>query len=160
MHAPMTTNLILAGLYNAVLVGTCAFAFVRGGRPERIGAAVCLLASYGTVAVRIMWPSQWLPAATLVLAIDIAVMATFLWLATSTIRFWPIWAAGFMLGNVAVTIAGAIFPHVHLFSFHTGLGAYAYLTLGVLGLGTYRLGAHPDPIVRNGSRKLWLQKQP
>lgn len=159
MHSPITTNLILACAYNVVLVGSCAYAFVRGGRPERIGAAVCLLASWGTAIVRILWPSQWLPAGTLVLAIDVSVVATFFWLAISTIRFWPIWASGFVLGNMMVTIAGAMFPRVQLFAFHTGSGIYAYLVLGALTLGTFGLGARPDPVVKNGSRKLWLQNR-
>lgn len=155
----MNTPLILSCMYNGLLVATCGFAFVRGGRPERIGALTCLAASAATALVRYLLPGQWLPAAGLVLMIDASVIATFFWLATTTIRFWPIWALGFALSNVLAAIVAALLPRMQLFAFHTGLGAYAYLVLGALALSICRLGRDPDPIILNGSRKAWLERE-
>ncbi|MDR6116594.1 MULTISPECIES: hypothetical protein [unclassified Sphingomonas] len=91
--------------------------------------------------------------------IDASVIATFFWLATTTIRFWPIWALGFALSNVLAAIVAALLPRMQLFAFHTGLGAYAYLVLGALALSICRLGRDPDPIILNGSRKAWLERE-
>lgn len=39
----------------------------------------------------------------------------------------------------------------------TRIGIYAYLALGALALGTFRLPANAPPYIRNGSRRLWLR---
>ncbi len=68
----------------------------------------------------------------------------------------------FLLEQLAVadlfmSIFGALLPRVPLFAYHTGLGIYAYLALGALALGTFRLPATAEPHIRNGSRRLWVQ---
>ena len=155
----MDITLILAWLYNGMLVAICGYAIVRGGRPERIGAAVCLVASWGTAVLRFLLPAEWLPAVTLVLLIDVGVIAVFFWLAVTTIRFWPIWATGFALANVLASAIGTFLPQIQLFAFQTGSVAYAYLVLVALALGAHGLSRHVDPVVRNGSRKLWLLRE-
>ncbi len=155
----LNMTLILAWLYNGMLVAISGYAVVRGGRPERIGAAVCLVASWGTAIIRFVVPAEWMPAAALVLFVDIAVIAIFFWLAITTIRFWPIWATGFALANVLGSAIGTILPQIQLFAFQTGSVAYAYLVLVVIALGVHGLGRHADPVVRNGSRKLWLLRE-
>lgn len=98
-----------------------------------------------------------MPAEGWVLAIDAAVAAGFFWLGTTTTRFWPVWAAGFALADLFMSICGALLPRVPLFAYHTGLGIYAYLALGALALGTFRLASHAAPHIRDGSRRQWLQ---
>lgn len=148
---------ILAWMYAVTLASTCVYALFRGGRPERTGALICAAASVATAVVRWWLPSEWLPAAGAVLGIDLATGAAFFWLAISTIRFWPIWAFGFALSNVVASIAGVLLPKLQLFAFHSGLGAYAYLIMGAIILGVYRLPTSADFIIRNGSRRLWRQ---
>jgi len=150
---------ILANMFGLTLIVVCGYAVVRGGRPERIGAGTSLLASLATAGVRLLFPSAWLPAAISVLAIDLVVIGIFFWLATTTIRFWPIWATGFALSNLLVSLAGALFPRIQLFAFHTGLGIYAYLVLGAVTVGIWWLPRDADPVVRNGSRRLFLDRK-
>ncbi len=89
--------------------------------------------------------------------IDAGVAAGFHWLGVTTIRFWPIWATGFAVADLFMSIFGALLPGVPLFAYHTGLGIYAYLALGTLALGTLRLPANAEPHIRKGSRRLWVQ---
>lgn len=97
------------------------------------------------------------PADASIFAIDFAVAAGFFWLAITTTRFWPIWAAGFALSNLFMSLLGGLLPRMPLFAYHTQLGIYAYLALGALALGTYRLPRNAEPHLRNGSRRSWLQ---
>lgn len=145
--------MILALGFWAALIGTCVYAFLRGGRPERIGAAVNVLGCLATLVVRLALASAWLPAAATVLLIDLAVAACFFWLAIRTIRFWPIWACGFAVANILMSIMAAVVPHVALFAYHTGLGIYGYLALGALALGTFGLRDSVEPAVRDGFRR-------
>ena len=142
----------LALAFNAILVATCGFALVRGGRPERIGAAVNLAACGLTATARLMDSAAWAPLHLAVLAIDLLVVAAFFWLAVSTSRFWPIWAFGFAVADVLMSLSGAIIGNVPLFAYQTGLGIYAYFALGALLLGTWRLPPNASAEQRRGSR--------
>lgn len=155
----MSLQFFLALAFNMVLLGVCACAFVRGGRPERWGAAINFSASLLTTALRLANPSYFAPAETVTLAIDLGVALGFFWLGVTTIRFWPIWAAGFAIAGLFMSLCGALLPGIPLFAYHTGLGIYAYLALGALALGTLRLPRDAEPHLRNGSRRSWLQHQ-
>eukprot|EP01037_Dinobryon_pediforme_P032475 gene32475-37431_t len=135
----MDTRVILACAFNGTLFAICSFALWRGGRPERVGALVNVFGSLSTAVVRLAFPEAWAPAHYLVTIIDLGVLATFFWLTTHSTRFWPIWASGFALADIIISVAGVILPKTRLFAYHTGLGLYAYLALGALALGTYRL---------------------
>ncbi len=148
----MSFDLLVALLSWTVLAVTCGYAVLRGGRPERFGVLINVVGSVVSLVVRLFFASAWLPAALSILAIDIAVAVGFFWLATTTTRFWPIWAFGFALSNLLMSVAGALLPRTELFVYHTGLGIYAYLALGALALGTYRLPRNAGPALRNGSR--------
>lgn len=153
----MAVGLALALLFNGACAIVCTYAIARGGMPERAGAAINLLAVGATWAFRTFDPAHLAPADVAILSIDVVVAGSFFWLGISTIRFWPIWAAGFAVADLFMSIFGALLPRVPLFAYHTGLGIYAYLALGALALGTFRLPANAEPYIRNGSRRLWVQ---
>lgn len=143
---------MLALMFNGVLVTTCLYAAVRGGRPERIGAGINIAASWVTTTLRLTSSHFYAPADLIVLSIDLLVVAGFYWLAISTTRFWPIWAFGFAVANIFVSIAGGLIPRTPLFAYHTGLGTYAYLALASLALGTFYLPKHASAECRRGRR--------
>ncbi len=149
----MNANLLLALLYNGTLVAVCVLALQRGGRPERIGAVVSLAASAATVAFRYFQIARGTPAEISVLAIDTGVLACFFWLAIHTVRFWPVWAFGFALADVVVSLAGGLIPNTPLFAYQTSLGIYAYLALGALAVGTLRLPRNATARDRHGFRR-------
>lgn len=154
----MTLQFDLAVAFNIVMAAVLLFASVRGGRPERWGVLVNLLGFGATTAFRLAAPViGWAPGEAIVLGIDACVAAGFFWLGIATVRFWPIWAAGFALADLFMSLCGALLPHVSLFAYHTGLGIYAYLALGALALGTLRLPADAERYLRNGSRRSWIR---
>jgi hypothetical protein len=153
-----TTQILLAVVFDTVATAVLLLAFVRGGRPERVGGLINLFGLVASTLFRLLAPSvNWAPGAASILAVDICVAAGFFWLGVTTVRFWPIWAAGFALADLFMSICAALLPHVSLFAYHTGLGIYAYLALGALALGTFRLAPHAEPHIRIGSRRLWLR---
>ncbi|OAH42144.1 hypothetical protein AX777_22105 [Sphingobium yanoikuyae] len=153
----MSLQFFLALLFNATLVLVCSYAIIRGGRPEKIGGLINLSASLLTTGLRLVDVEYYAPAHFAIFAIDIAVTGGFYWLGVTTIRFWPIWAAGFALANLFMSLLGGLLPSVPLFVYHTQLGIYAYLALGALALGTFRLPRHAEPHLRTGSRRSWIQ---
>ena len=134
----MTIHFWLALVFNGVLFATCGYALVRGGRPERIGAGINISASGITTILRIVSPRFFAPAELTIMLIDLAVLGSFYWLAVTTTRYWPVWAFGFALADVVISLAGGLLSKVPLFAFHTGLGIYAYLALAALALGTFK----------------------
>ena len=156
----MPIQSILAILYNVVLIAVCGFAVLRGGRPERQGAVMTLIASIVSGAIQFWSVAYWEPAQIVILAVDISVAIGFFWLAVSTIRYWPIWAFGFALANLFIGAAGAILPNITLFAYSSGVVLYAYLALGALAFGTLRLPRDASFALRHGSRRLWQQQQP
>ncbi len=149
----MSLQIDLALLFDATLALVCGYALVCGGRPERIGATINLVASVVTTALRLSDASYFAPMAPIIGLIDLAVAAGFYWLAIKTIRFWPIWAAGFAMADLFMSVAGALLPQIQLFAYQSGLVIYAYLALGALTLGTFRLPRDAEPHIRNGSRQ-------
>lgn len=155
----MTIQVMLAVVFDTVAAAILLLAFVRGGRPERLGGLINLAGLVASTAVRLIAPTiGWAPGAASILAIDVCVASGFFWLGATTVRFWPIWAAGFAVANLFMSVCGALLPRVPLFAYHTGLGIYAYLALGALALGTLRLGADAEPHIRHGSRRSWIDQ--
>lgn len=154
----MSTRIALAAIFNIIMIGVFVFATLRGGRPERLGVAINLTGFAATTAFRLLATAiGWAPGEIAVFAIDAGVAGGFFWLGVTTTRFWPIWAAGFAVADLFMSVFGALLPHVPLFAYHTGLGIYAYLALGALALGAFRLPSNAPPYLRNGSRRLWLR---
>jgi hypothetical protein len=151
----MTIYLAMALAYDATLVVVCLYAFLRGGRSERIGAAVNFLASVLSSLARLTGVASWAPAELVVLSIDIIVALCFYRLAVTTTRFWPIWEFGFALADIFVTLAGALLPGVPLLAYETGLGVYAYLALFALATGSARLSRQADNGPHTGARPSW-----
>ncbi|NIJ09410.1 hypothetical protein FHS31_003042 [Sphingomonas vulcanisoli] len=148
------SHVSLALMFDLFLAGTCLFAFVWGGGPEKVGSALNVAASVATTALRLLDPRFFAPANAVIFAIDLLVLVGFFWLAVRSTRFWPVWAFGFALADVVLSVTAALLPHVPLFAFHTGLGVYAYLALGAMTLGTWtyrasRRAGGTDPSWRN-----------
>lgn len=156
----MKVEVLLALLFNAIMAVVLLFALVRGGRPERLGVLINLAGFALTTGLRVYSTKvAWDPGHFPTLVVELGVACGFFWLGVTTIRFWPIWAAGFALGGLFMSLCGALLPGIPLFAYHTGLGIYAYLALGALALGTMRLPRDAAPYLKNGSRRSWLQHQ-
>lgn len=107
-------------VYYGVLLMTVAVAIRRGGILERWAAYTALIAS---VCTTIVSPAPlWTDIELNIFAIDLAVLASFWFIALKTQRFWPYWITGWQLI--------AIFGHLQKLMFSEILAhPYALLSM-------------------------------
>jgi hypothetical protein len=125
-------------IYWAILLLICAYAFWRGQQEERVAAAACLLATIVTVWVI---PPVALRYSTLdpgQLAIDAAMLATFMAIALRSKRFWPLWVAGLQLtmstSHLMKAIDANLLPRVYA----AAAVLWSYPILLIIFVGTWR----------------------
>lgn len=90
----MSTRVILFLIFTSVAV---LFALWKGRWEER---TIALTVVFGVVASRIalrMSGGSYQSVQWPILAIDLTMLAIFLWVTIKSDRFWPMWASGFML---------------------------------------------------------------
>lgn len=138
-------------LFNLFYIGTCAFAWRRGGLPERM-AAVILIADFQL--------SHWLikPLVTrydglesAMLAVDAATCLAFFAMSLVSTRFWPMW----MTAIQACVVSGhssAMRTDVLPFAYGNYVALWSYLLLALLLAATIR---HQRRIRRYGGDPSW-----
>jgi hypothetical protein len=75
----------------------CALAVLRGHTDERIAASACAIATLVTHFILGPLKIKYSTVEPGLLALDIAMLATFVVLALRSSRFWPLWVAGLQL---------------------------------------------------------------
>jgi hypothetical protein len=129
-------------IFWALLLLICGYAFWRGRNEERIAASACLLATIVTVWIippaavryRSMDPTQ--------LAIDGAMLMTFLAIALRSKRFWPLWVAGLQLtmsmSHLMKAMDSDLVPRVYA----AAAVFWSYPILLIILIGTWRARRH------------------
>ncbi|WP_019833045.1 hypothetical protein [Sphingomonas sp. PR090111-T3T-6A] len=101
--------MVIALIFDTLLLVALIAAIWRGGTIERLGAALCILATVLTVVsspLRIRFQGVRLD----LLTIDLATLLAFVALARASRRFWPIWAAGLQMLSIICMTAEALAP--------------------------------------------------
>lgn len=113
-------------------MAVCAIAVWRGRDLERLAAG----AELATWALTLLVfrsrseSTQWA-----VLAIDIALFVVLLWIALRSLRYWPLFAAGFQLLALITHFAHAVDALVSGWAYLTAVLIWNYLTLYAIGWG-------------------------
>lgn len=118
----------------SIFVAGCAFAFWKGGRPERIvsGAMLLeLLADFGVQRVQQLEGPHYVA-----LALDFGVLAAVLFVAFSTNLRWPLLASALQILSVLSYITRVIDPSIHSWAYVT-----VSITLGYALMATVIYGA-------------------
>ena len=141
-------------LFNIILVSCAAFAFVRGGAPEKVVAAAFIVsaaASYAAIPAR----GHFHGVEFGLLLIDAGLLAVLMAVALWANRFWPIWIASFQLFALLVHVARAYQQDILPIVYYAVISCIAYPMLAMLVIGTVRhfrrvrrYGADPDWIYR------------
>ncbi len=122
---------------NLILVTCCGYAWIAGGRIEKIGAATIFTASLLT------WVALRLTAGlhqTInfgVLTVDIALLGGLVWLALASNRYWALWASGFHLVGVITHIAMAVNRDATPAAYAHGIGVWGYLLFLSIAIGAF-----------------------
>src|SRR4051812_39264844 len=99
-------------LYWTMLVITCGYALYRGGRYERMVAAICIVGTIATITVNSPENRMYVHVEGGALLVDLAVLAAFVGIALVSDRFWPLWIAGLQLTTSAAHFLKALDPHL------------------------------------------------
>ncbi|WP_404478685.1 hypothetical protein [Novosphingobium sp. BL-52-GroH] len=137
-------------VFLALLVATSLYAVIRGGRPERIGAATMLAGSLLSACAVHAPRSRFIHAEGGILLVDLAMLGVITWLAVRSTRFWPIWVAAMILAETVVHIMSALAPRSVPIGYLRAQALWSWISLILLLGGTFRhrwreRTGEPDP---------------
>jgi hypothetical protein len=139
-------------LFLAVLLLSTAYALIRGGQPERIGAATLLGGASLTVVAASPLGIRFRGVETGILFIDLSLLGIFLWLSIRSTRFWPIWIAAMLGAEVIIHIALMVAPDVVPRTYMHALALWSWMGQLVLVTATWR---HRMRLTRLGADAPW-----
>lgn len=122
-----------------LLLNLCLlYALLKGGRAERLGAAILVV---GTVASLLAASGRFHSLEVGLVLVDVAVPAAFILLALRADRYWPIWASALAgLGLLAHlgrwSLGPGLEPRIYLIS----IAVWSYLILAAIAIGTFNHG--------------------
>jgi hypothetical protein len=125
-------------LYIALLALSCGYAFLRGGRYERLIAGVCILGTIATVIVNSPLNRMYVHVEGGALAVDLAVLIAFTIVALQSDRFWPLWVAGLQLTTSVAHFLKALDPHLIPQAYGLAVRFWSYPILVILAVGSWR----------------------
>jgi hypothetical protein len=125
-------------IFNALLLGSCGYAWIRGRSDERTVAAVCVGASIVTLAVISSFNTLYSNLEVGVLMVDIATLAAFTFVALRSDRFWPLWVSGLQLTTSVAHFLKVIDPTLVPIAYSAAARMWSYPILIILAIGTWR----------------------
>jgi hypothetical protein len=138
--------------FAALLFPCIAYAFLAGGAPERIGAAVYALAAVGSHLIMLTHGDRWLSIEVGVFIVDVLLFISFTILALRANRFWPLWVSALLGLGVLGHLARLGGPGMYWWAYVVTLTIWSYPILGLIALGTW---AHRRRLARNGVDPSW-----
>lgn len=144
-------------VYLGLLFGSCLYAALRGGPPERVGAAILTAGSLLTMAVLSYAALSSLDALYRsfereIFLIDLATLLGFLILALRADRLWPLCIAALQIVGTAGHAVKLVDPEVLPFAYAFALRFWGYPMIALLYLGTWN---HQRRLAKFGVDKSW-----
>jgi hypothetical protein len=121
-------------LFNALLIGACGYALLRGKTDARIVGAVCIVANFATLAV----VSSYASVETGVLIIDVLTLIAFTLVALRSDRFWPLWISGLQLTTSMGHLLKAVQSDLLPIAYAAALRFWSYPILIILAIAVWR----------------------
>jgi hypothetical protein len=139
-------------IFYAILALCCLYATVRGGTPERIGAAIFLGAAILTTAALSAPSARWGTVEAGVFAVDVVMLGALIALALFAERLWPLWVTALQLIGTAGHAAKLASPEVIREAYAFVMAFWSYPMLSLLVFGTWN---HQRRLARFGVDKSW-----
>jgi hypothetical protein len=133
--SPMITHQVI---FRALLIASCGYALWRGNSDERIVALVCVGATLASRLAFAPLSVRYTGVETGLLAIDLAVLGTFVFVALRSPRFWPLWIAGLQLTSSTAHLMKAIDIHLLPVAYGAAIALWSYPILIILAVATWR----------------------
>lgn len=125
-------------LFRILLAVVALYALWRGRRDER---QVCVILVLGVLATHLVISpvsQRYAGLETDVMAVDLVVLAGFLWVALRSERFWPLWIAGLQLTTVFGHALKAVETSLLSWAYGASLAFWGYPIVLILAIGTWR----------------------
>ena len=135
-----------------LLILSCLYAAMRGGRPERIGAATLFGGACLSVILVDPFGGRFRHIEPGLLLTDLAMLGIFLWLSVRSTRFWPFWIAGLLLAEVIVHVMRGAMPNIVPRVYIDAVGFWSWFAQLCLAVGTWR---HGKRVKRRGVDGPW-----
>lgn len=139
-------------VFYVLLLICCGYALVRGGAPERIGAAIYAIGTAFTVLAYREAAIRFASIEVGPFVIDVVALIAFLVLALRARRLWPLWMTAFQAVATTGHFAKLADPEMIRWAYAVLLGIWAYPMLLILAIGTFN---HQRRLKRNGSDPSW-----
>jgi hypothetical protein len=121
-------------IWDVVVILVCAAAVWRGGRDERI-AGIAL--AVGVVLSKVVYSHQGLQTEWGLFFVDVGMLAVLTWIALTTTRYWPIFAAAFQFLAVIIHLARLADRSLGGWAYISAEILFGYLLAGALAIGTF-----------------------
>lgn len=139
-------------VYLVLLIGCCGYAFLRGGGPEKIGAAILAIGSFLTLIALSTFSVRYSSVEVGVFLVDVATLVAFLALALRAERHWTLWVAALQIIGTAAHAVKLVDHEIIRRAYAIALVFWSYPMLALIVLGTWR---HQQRLVRFGSDRSW-----
>lgn len=131
-------------IFLPILAAVILYAFWRGGRDERIVAAICLAGTLATTLSLSPLTTRYDGIEQGLALVDVGVLAGFVTVALRSNRFWPLWVAGFQLTTTFGHGLKLVDSHLLPQAYGASLQFWGYPILLILAVGTWRAGRVTD----------------
>jgi hypothetical protein len=125
-------------VFNALLFGSCSYAFARGRADARIVAAVCMVAAFASSTLKAPVSASYSSLEWGVMAVDALTLLGFVLVALTSDRFWPLWISGLQLttslGHLFKVLESGLLP----LAYAAALRFWSYPILIILAIGVWR----------------------
>jgi len=145
--------------FNTLFLICCPYALWRGGAPERLAAAMEVVAVVSTAMVQALFRTNryYVDFSLGIFLIDSAFMVALCGIALTADRFWPMAAAAFQVADIIVHLSKFVVPDIASLGYAVGITAWGYPKVILFAIDTRR---HQQRLVRYGLDPSWSRARP
>jgi hypothetical protein len=136
----MSATAVLLTAFYSIMAASLGFAWIRGGRAERVGVVLVVGMAVFRISSELFAPARFATLDLLSLIEDLAGFAGFTWIGLRARRYWPLWAAALQLLSLGAHFARAVDLGVHpmIYSIMKSLPTLMVCLVIAVGAATYR----------------------
>lgn len=121
-----------------LLILSALYAVLRGGTPERIGAAALSAAAGLSVGLVDPFGDRFHHLEIAILLVDLALLSVFIWLSLKSTRFWPLWIGAMLCAEIAVHLMRILMPAIVPRAYVDALAVWSWVAQAMLIVATWR----------------------
>ena len=149
MFDPLMVRIII---FNLLLLGSCGYAILRGGAPERITGWLLLAATVLTPLAARGLAVRYVQAEVGIFVVDLALLVALVVVALKADRFWPLVLAAMQLDTTAVHILKLVDADLIRITYALMIAMWSYPMQIILAVATLR---HRRRLAQFGEDRSW-----